>query len=419
MRKNTLTTSICTKAFVTLSPLFVVGCATPPAPKVVAPKPEYFSAKEGDSIKAVSTDLAKRYHLKAIRWEDAKLDDATLQLPIKIDVHKVSAQEAFDEVYVQTSYLTDVNMDSGVVGVEQFDVSDPNKHYTVIPEPIVKPKQIKTVRANGNPYNNEKLVSDHSVANGMSGSVIAGSSKNSKAGGSNVGSTSSGSNGMAVAAVPVAGSANKESSTNKNVGASDAQGNKTNKADKKKAIAMNDHNYYLSAEDSYSSSIRKALAKEKYHTYWSLTDDTTAKALKRKPTKAETISAENAGEFAQKVTAMVNEVNTGNKLFLKTNNLKKTAMFHQNGTQDDVAIFTVKRGRLSENVQALAEHYGWTLNIKTGWLADVDYPISVDYPLVSADNLPAALVKLVGRYSRLKPKMLESKQEVYIINVME
>lgn len=360
-----------------MTPILFMGCVNSGAVnnKEEQIAPDYFYAKRGDNIKEVSFDLAKKYKLRAIELGSANLNNVKLQLPIKIDITTTSVQKAFDLLYEQTSYLTNVDQ-SNIMAISRFGVVDPNKNYEVITEDKPKPKPI-----------------DYDALIIASQKIDAGEGKSK--------------------------TIKIEKDKELKVKSISKQQIKPKKRiiKNKKLKPMN--TYKLITSNTYIDSLRKYLRKEKYTIFWSIEDVEMSEKLHEKPSESINVKAENVIVFTREIVEKLNKasiLDSTHKLYALFDQAKKTVIFHQNSSPYDVQIFNVKAGTLSSNVQRLASSYGWTLNMKTGWLASKDYNISVNFPLITKPDIGDAVTKLLERYKLIKPKLMEATKTVYVID---
>lgn len=418
------------------------GCTTteaPVEPKKVEVKDDFLTIKEGETINEATVKLATKYNLSMVDWSqqaNKNLSNDKVFFPLRINVSQMSAQEAFDMLYKQTVYITDIDTDSKTVHVQPFQVTAPNESTTIIipPEPRKNittlnpdhPDYIDTSKdaLSGKKSQSAQLKQEASNANDLAKSGTTGAT----------GATGAGLAGSAVIAgdsKSVNANSDKKSAdtakTNKPIGSVDINPKAESKVEKVEDQKMAKSKVYvINSRQSYADNLRNGLMDDGYSIYWGEIDDSIAETVNHTPENAKDITSKTTFEF---VTETLNRLNkqhfdededvsviNDNKLYALVNNKNKYVVFHQNGYASNASVFNVKKGTLSENVAALAKQFGWSLDASTGWVADEDYMMTVDYPLISKNDIADALTKLMSRYPRITPKLLESKREVYILN---
>ncbi|WP_105903627.1 hypothetical protein [Vibrio gangliei] len=424
-----------------LSQLAVLsGCASSEPvvePKKVEVKDEYLTINEGETITEATVKLAGKYNLSMVDWSqqaNANLSNDKVFFPLKINVSQLSAQDAFDMLYKQTVYITDIDTNSKIVHVQPFQVSAPNESTTIIlpPKPKSKnvtlnpdhPDAIDTSKdaLSGNKVNKtqSQLASTNTNSSNQAGSTGVNGSNGNNASDSSLIAGTSGTSINTNSSIKSADTAK----TDKPIGNTSANGKAESKVEDSKMAKSKV--YTINSRQSYADNLRKGLTEDGYAIYWGDMDDSMAETINEKPENAEDITSKTTFEF---VTESLNRLNkqhfdedeelsvvNDKKLYALVNDKNKYVVFHQNGFATNASVFNVKKGTLSKNVSALAKQFGWTLDESTGWVADEDYMITVDYPLISKNSIADALSKLVSRYPRITPKLLESKREVYILN---
>lgn len=409
------------------------GCTTteaPVEPKKVEVKDDFLTIKEGETITEATVKLATKYHLSMVDWSqqaNKNLSNDKVFFPLRINVSQMSAQEAFDMLYKQTVYITDIDTGSKTVHVQPFQVTAPNESTTIIipPEPrknivTLNPDHPDAIDTSKDALSGKK---SHSAQSKQATSNASDLAKSGTTGAGLAGSTV-----IAGGSKSVNANSDKKSAdtakTNKPIGNADMNPKAESKAEDPKMAKSKV--YVINSRQSYADNLRNGLTDDGYSIYWGEMDDSIAETVNRTPENAKDITSKTTCEF---VTETLNRLNkqhfdededasviNDDKLYALVNDKNKYVVFHQNGYATNASVFNVKKGTLSDNVAALAKQFGWTLDASTGWVADEDYMMTVDYPLISKNNIADALTKLMANYPRITPKLLESKREVYILN---
>lgn len=405
-------TLICMGVIINLS---LTGCTLFGSEQEIAYQPKYvpdlFTAEAGTSLKITTEALARKYSLKSIKWHRTISDSyAPLTLPVSLDVKKLTAEQAFDLLYENTPYLTNVDADNNIIFITPFKLNQPNANqYSII-------KNQESMAASTSSYSqdtgsfmetdylnntNEQPLNTSSPAS-MDRSYEDELVLKRFEEGENDYKSHTNESSNHIEPYENIGS---QSLDNKNY----AMNTNMESAEPKKASV------FISPSETYAMSIRKYMGGHDLNVMWQV-DDKAAELLRNNPTKLIEIKANNPVEFTSALVKELNE-NLEQPIFAKVDTYTGYVVFHQyEGGENDVSVFEVKKGRLSENVVNLASQFGWSLNMDTGWLANEDYSVSIDYPIITNNNVVAAVLKLTENYPRIKPRFLESKQEVYIIN---
>ncbi len=171
---------------------------------------------------------------------------------------------------------------------------------------------------------------------------------------------------------------------------------------------------HIKSGDMLSLAVIKQLDKYGYNPIWML-NDKTAKSLNSKATENIELNTSSIYDFSQSVASKLTELG-GQKVYVKVYPETKQVVFHLYGS-DNVALFNMKAGRLSTNIENAAKQFGWKLDQKRGWLATQDYPISVDFRSLLKNNIDAVLTKILLPYeTKVNHKLVSSIKEVFVVD---
>ncbi len=390
------------------APLLLSGCASnSDAPLVDTSPKKQVSIEKGSSIAEATVLLSKEYGLEVVNWNadtHTALESNEVFAPFTIDLDEDTAQKAFDLLYKQTTYLTNVDMDSKSLDVKPFGIVPPNANVAIIKKDSEVKESIETKKTEIGKVKPEPKTKPAVQAQVPTAPTTPVPTKSK---------TVEAKKAEQTAAVSKLSTDSKKVTVNPSAPASEGNAIKaiTDSA------TVKTKTYFINRNESYADNLRTTLRKEGYNLYWGEISNEMATLLSTKPENSSNLQAVDAFDFMSQMVDKINaeKVEDVSQLFSMVSYSKKHVIIHQQGYAKNASVFYVKRGWLSENVKTLAKQHGWELK-DHGWMADNDYPIGIDFPLISENKFESAIVKLMSRYPTIEPKLLESTREVFIVN---
>ncbi|MCD8549885.1 MAG: hypothetical protein LRY75_01285 [Shewanella xiamenensis] len=402
-------------------------------------KTDIFHADAGASLRSTTEALAAKYNLKSIQWhKDITPTTPPLTLPVNINVSELTAESAFDALYENTPFLTYVLKGKNQLLITPYKLSVPSSEQFV----SVKSREAEAAKdLQLSAFTEGRTINPVSTNIGLGEASIAPTQimtdeemilarytegNSYQAENNQVQSiptepiirqqTESPVNNFKGEAGILRGSDYSISKTEPTV---NQQVDKPMQEEIKESKRLN-NTVSTSPSETYAATIRRYMRQQGLQVMWEV-DNQVAGIFRSNPKQATALNANSVKEFATGVADLVNATNEdGKRTYAYINEGQGYVVFHQFlGGASDVHVFNMKKGLLSQNLSELAGEFGWSFNAESGWLADDDCMISVDYPIVTSNNIVNSVLKATEKCVSVQPRFLETKQEVYIVSASE
>ncbi|HIF9337770.1 TPA: hypothetical protein ACX6RO_001859 [Photobacterium damselae] len=340
---------------------------------------ELLVIQKGASLQTATTYLASVYGLKTINW-DRKIDRSDYRLAHDVKINKLnSAQMAIDSVYNVIPHLyASVDTATNQINVTLNDVTQATSKYAnktgfdVIPVKsnavVISKKHSSNLDSKQKQIIKKKVAAKPHVA------------LDTKQKGLNNSMLMTGNDSMKIAA----------------------------------PVVVNKHLVTVEKGIMLSRTLMNDFSMRGFNVVWSV-DEKVATAIHQPLDKSVSLNFGTVDQLADSAATILSSLSketVHSKVFASS----KQVVFYI-GAKNNISLFNTTEGRLSTNVERLANKFGWSLNKDYGWLADSDYMINVPFPVVSGNDINSALTKLLVPYNgKITHKLLESNKQVYIVD---